>query len=72
MLFDPLEEQLHLPTAFVERADGGCRKGKVVGEEHQRLAGRGIAETDAAQVLGIVPLGLGTIQGDGLIANDAG
>ncbi len=24
MLFDPLEEQLHLPTAFVERADGGA------------------------------------------------
>ena len=58
LLLDPLEEKLHLPAAFAERADGGGRKGEVVGDEHQRLAGVGILEADAAQVFGIAPLGL--------------
>jgi hypothetical protein len=36
-----------LPAAFVERADGGDRKGEVVGDEHQRLIGFGVLEADA-------------------------
>ena len=50
MLLDPLEEQLHLPSAFVEAAD--CERGKaeVVGEEHQRLAGLGILDSECAAV----------------------
>ena len=47
MELDPLEEELHLPAAFVERADGGDRKGEVVGDEHQRLIGFGVLEADA-------------------------
>ena len=33
MLLDPFEEQLHLPTAFVELGDGQSRKLEIVGEE---------------------------------------
>jgi len=33
MLLDPFEEQLDLPTAFVELGDGQSRKLEVVGEE---------------------------------------
>ena len=52
MLLDPLEEEFHLPAAFVERADGGGRKREVVGDEDQRLAGLGVLEADAPQKFG--------------------
>src|ERR1039458_10876848 len=71
MLLDPLEEQFHLPATFVERADGGCRKGEFVGEEHQRLARIGILESDAAQRFGIVLAADNTSEHDGLVADDA-
>jgi hypothetical protein len=31
MLFDPLEEQLYLPAAFIECCDGQGRQGSVIG-----------------------------------------
>jgi hypothetical protein len=37
MLLDPLEEQLNLPAALVELADGGGRQGEMVGDEHELL-----------------------------------
>src|SRR4030065_386991 len=72
MLLDPLEEQFHLPAALVERADGCRRKGEVVGQEHQRLAGLRILESDTAQILRIVLAAGGAGERDGLIADDAG
>ncbi|GGB62940.1 hypothetical protein GCM10011505_49450 [Tistrella bauzanensis] len=39
--------------ALVERADGGCRQGEVVGQEHQRLSGLGVFETNTAQMFGV-------------------
>ena len=54
MLLDPLEEEFHLPAAFVERADGGGRKREVVGDEDQRLAGLGVLEADAPQKFGVI------------------
>ena len=69
MLLDPFEEQLHLPAALVECADGGCRQGEVVGKEHQPFVGLGVFELDAPQwrveVLARVESG----EYDGLIAN---
>src|SRR3954452_5015665 len=70
MLLDPLEEQLDLPAAFVERADGRGRQAKLVGEEHQRLARLGVPEADAPQMFGVMPAGIVTIESNGLIADD--
>lgn len=72
MLLDPLEEEFHLPAAFVQSADGGGRKGEVVGDEHQSLAGLGVLEADAPQNFGVSLTGVETVQRDGLVANDAG
>ena len=72
MLLDPLEEQLDLPAALVERADGGRRQGELVGQEHQRLARFGVLEADAPQMLRVIAAGGLTVQGDGLVADDAG
>ena len=72
MLFDPFEEQLHLPTAFVKRGDGQRRQGRVVGQEHQRLAGLGVFETDTPQMLGIILGDIKSVQRDHLVADHAG
>ncbi len=47
-------------------------KRQMVGQEDQRLAGLGILEADAAQMLGIVLSGVEAVERDGLIADDAG
>ena len=71
MLLDPFEEQLDLPAALVERADGERGQGCLVGEEDEGLAGLWIFEADAAQVPRVVLLALEAIEGDGLVAQDA-
>ena len=38
MLFDPLEEQLDLPTAAIQLGDGSRRQFGVVRQKDQRLA----------------------------------
>src|SRR5438876_11963905 len=53
-LWQAIEKQLDLPAALVERGNGQRRQEHVVGEEHQSLAGVGIFEADAPQLLGIV------------------
>ena len=70
MLLDPLEEQFDLPAAFVEGADGRGRQPELIGDEHQCLARLRVPETDPAQMLGIAPAGVVTIEGDSLIADD--
>ncbi len=50
VLFDPFEEQLHLPAAFVESGNCQGRQGGVVGQEDQRLLGCWVLEPDTAQV----------------------
>ena len=35
VLFDPFEEQFHLPSAFVQRADCQRRQRELIGQEHQ-------------------------------------
>jgi len=54
VLLDPLEEQLDLPPALVQRADGQCRQRRVVCQEDQRLARLGVLESNAPQMLGIL------------------
>ena len=71
MLLDPFEEQFHLPAAFVKRGNGQRGQGGVVGQEHQRLAGFRVFESDAPQLLGIVLRNVEAVQCDALIADDS-
>jgi hypothetical protein len=71
MLLDPLEEKLHLPTAFVERANRSGWKLKVVRQEDQCLAGLWIFEADTPEMLRVTVTGKRSVEGDGLVADDA-
>lgn len=70
ILRDSLEEQLHMPAALVERADGRCRQREVVGEEHPCLAGFGVLEADASHVRRVMLTAVGA-ERDGLVADNA-
>ncbi len=48
VLFDPFEEQLHLPAITVEIGHGLRRYGEVVGQEVEGLSGRFVVLLDAA------------------------
>ena len=58
MLLDPLEEQLDLPAALVERTERQGRELEMVGQKHQGLGCFGVLESDAAQVLRIMLAGI--------------
>ena len=49
MLLDPLEEQFHLPAAFVDLGDSKCWKNKVVGEKLEPLLRFQIEITNAPE-----------------------
>jgi hypothetical protein len=72
MLFDPLEEQFDLPARLVQRTDSACRQHELVGEEDERFGSFGILETDAAQMIRVMPLAVVAIESDGLVADDPG
>jgi hypothetical protein len=72
MLLDPFEEQFNLPTALIKRTDGGCVECRVVGEKDRLFCGLRITIANAAQVLGVVLLGVVAVEPHALIANDAG
>jgi len=71
VLLDPLEERFHLPSAPVQGADGRCWQGKLVGQEHQVLAGLRIAIADASQLAWVVLGGIEAVKGDGLVADES-
>jgi hypothetical protein len=48
VLLDPFEEQLDLPAALIESADGSGGKGELVGEKDELLAGVRVPEADSA------------------------
>lgn len=70
MLFDPLEEQLDLPTAAIQLGDGARRQVGIVRQKHQRLA-LGILDADSTQGRRVVLDCVETGQCANLIANDA-
>ena len=45
---------------------------KLLVMKDQRLAGLGVLEADAPQKFGVILTGVEAVQGDGLVANDAG
>ena len=49
VLFDPFEEQLHLPTASVELGNRQSRNNKIVREEHESMKSFLVDEADATQ-----------------------
>ena len=67
MLFDPLEEQLDLPTASIELCNCGCGQGKVVSEENVSFVVFGIEEPDAAKFVGVRLSGADALESDDLI-----
>ena len=71
MLLDPLEEQLDLPPALVQGGNGQGWQSRVVGQEHQRLAGFRVFEANAPQLLGIFLGSVEPVQRDTLVADDA-
>ena len=72
MLLDPFEEQLDLPSAFVQRADCQRRQRELIGQEHQYFACLGVAEADAPKVGGVTFGGVVAVERDGLVADQSG
>ena len=72
MLFDPLEEEFHLPSLFVKLGDGDGGQQKVVGQKHQGFVGLGVVISHSAELVGIIPGRLRNGQENGLIAHDPG
>src|SRR3989338_8374602 len=50
MLLDPFEEQLHLPSTFVQRAYCQRRQRELIGEEHQYFVCLGVAERKSTRL----------------------
>lgn len=72
MLLDPLEEQFHLPTAFVQLGDGQSRQGKVVGQIDEKPLGFLVEKPDASQTFGISLSAVCDRQVDDLVGTYAG
>ena len=66
-----LKNSSTLPSAPVQGADGRCWQGKLVGQEHQVLAGLGIAIADASQLAWVVLGGIEAVAGNSMVADKA-
>ena len=71
ILFDPLEEQFHLPAAFVKQCNRGGREREAVGQIDEESIGLGVEITDASQPTRIAFLAVENLQPDDLIGADA-
>jgi len=60
VLFDPTEEKLHAPTAFIQNRNGQRRKDKIIGEKGQIAAVLSVVEPDAADPVGVGVVGIKT------------
>ena len=67
VLLDPLEEQLDVPAALVERGDGGGREPEMVGQKDEDLAGFQVAEADSSQLGRVELLAAGSFEADNLV-----
>ena len=71
VLLDPMEEQFNLSAVFVQGCDGQSWQTGIVGQEDQVLPCLRVLETDAAQLLEIVPSNVEVIHCNHLIADHA-
>ena len=53
ILFDPFEEQFHLPTGFVQLRDGQRGEREVVRQEHKPALPFGVVKGDATHWIGV-------------------
>lgn len=70
VLFDPFEEQLHLPATLVQASDGAGRPHEMVGKEYIHLSILRVDIPNTAKNLGIGLSGPATGQPDDLIGRD--
>ena len=71
VLLDPFEEQLDLPSTFVELCDGQGGQHEVVGKKDQAFACFGVVEFDPSDFVGIILSGVEAGEDAGLIAEHA-
>lgn len=71
MLFEPLEKQFHLPSAFVKLCHGEGRDVKIVGQEGESFPRGGIDILYDAQFVGVVPFRVEAREHNDLIATQA-
>jgi len=72
MLFDPFEEELDLPSAFVQLCDGQSRQDEVVGKEYKAFACFGVVEFDSPDFIRVILSGVESCEDARLIAYQAG
>ena len=72
VLFDPFEEQLDVPTAFVDCGDGLRRQVKAVGDEVESLGCLGVEVSDSTNALWIEVLSPTSVEADELVAEHGG
>lgn len=68
VLFDPFEEQLDLPTTFVDSGDGLSRQVKAIGDKVESLGCLGVEVSDSTNALWIEVLGPTSVETDELVA----
>jgi len=71
VLFDPFEEQLDLPAAFVDGGDGNGRMSEMIRKEAESFPRLRIDITDSAQRHGVVAFSLPCAQPDSLVATQS-
>jgi hypothetical protein len=72
VLFDPREEKLDLPAAFVQVADRQSGLRRQAGQEHEGFPGLGIAETNSPWMRRVISPRVVPVQSDCLIRYDSG
>src|SRR6266403_829915 len=72
MLFDPFEEQFHLPTRLVDLRDCECRESEIVSQKLEALSRLHIEVADAAQWIWVNHGGVDRRQDHRVIGSDAG
>lgn len=71
VLFDPLEEEFHLPAAFVQLGNGQRVEHKIVCQEYESFGRYDIEIADPAKGIGIFLGGLWAIEKNRLIASES-
>ena len=72
MLFDPFEEELHMPATAIEVGDAQCRQAELIGQEYEALVGLRIDVLDATERNGKFFVRIEATQDHGLIADQTG
>src|SRR5271157_4085141 len=72
MLFDPWEEQFHLPASPIKLSNGQSRHEEMVGEENESRVFLGVEVVNAPQRIGIPSSRFRPPEQDGLVGPQAG